>query len=45
VRSKADDHGIDRQRIGGIGFSTGGHLASMAATLFEERPEGPRATP
>lgn len=40
VRSTADDHGIDPQRIGIIGFSAGGHLASMATTLFEERPEG-----
>jgi len=34
VRSEAERHGIDRDRIGVMGFSAGGHLASMAATLF-----------
>lgn len=29
--------GMDDQRIGVIGFSAGGHLASMAATLFERK--------
>lgn len=36
VRSGAAKYGIDPQRIGVIGFSAGGHLTSMAATLFEE---------
>ena len=40
VRANADRYKIDPQRIGIIGFSAGGHLASMAATLFDERPAG-----
>ena len=40
VRARADRYGVDPQRIGIIGFSAGGHLASMAATLFDERPAG-----
>ena len=40
VRARADRYGVDPQRIGVIGFSAGGHLASMAATLFDERPAG-----
>lgn len=40
VRANALRYRIDPQRIGVIGFSAGGHLASMAATLFDERPEG-----
>lgn len=40
VRSKAADHGRDPGRIGIIGFSAGGHLTSMAATLFDEKPAG-----
>jgi len=40
VRHHAPDHQIDPQRIGIIGFSAGGHLTSMAATLFKEKPEG-----
>lgn len=37
VRHQAagSDAGIDPERIGVIGFSAGGHLASMAATLFD----------
>ena len=35
VRSKARDWGCDPQRIGIIGFSAGGHLASTAATHFD----------
>jgi hypothetical protein len=38
VRAKAAVHGRDPQRIGVIGFSAGGHLTSMAATLFDEKP-------
>jgi acetyl esterase/lipase len=40
VRANAARYSIDPQRVGIIGFSAGGHLASMAATLFDERPEG-----
>lgn len=36
VRAKAKDHGIDPKRIGVWGFSAGGHLASTAATHFDE---------
>lgn len=35
VRAHATDYGIDPQRIGMIGFSAGGHLTAMAATLFD----------
>lgn len=45
VRSKADQFGIDPARIGVIGFSAGGHLASMAATLFNEKPTLPGSAP
>lgn len=40
VRANAKQYGIDPNRIGIIGFSAGGHLTSMAATMFDERPEG-----
>jgi cobalt-zinc-cadmium resistance protein CzcA len=40
VRAGATEFGVDPQRIGIFGFSAGGHLASMAATLFDERPPG-----
>lgn len=40
ARGEADRYGIDPDRIGVIGFSAGGHLASMAATLFDEKPAG-----
>ena len=40
VRANAQRYGVDPQRIGIIGFSAGGHLASMAATLFDDRPAG-----
>ncbi len=35
VRSKAGDWGCDVHRIGILGFSAGGHLASAAATHFD----------
>ncbi len=41
VRSKAKQFAIDPHRIGVMGFSAGGHLASMAATLFGEQPTLP----
>jgi acetyl esterase/lipase len=37
VRSKADQWRIDPDRIGIIGFSAGGHLASTAATHFNDK--------
>jgi acetyl esterase/lipase len=40
VRSKAGDYSLDVNRVGIIGFSAGGHLTSMAATLFDEKPDG-----
>lgn len=40
VRAKSAEHERDPNRIGVIGFSAGGHLTSMAATLFDEKPEG-----
>jgi acetyl esterase/lipase len=36
IRSRADDWQIDPKRIGIIGFSAGGHLASTAATHFDD---------
>lgn len=35
VRSKAETWGCDPKRVGIIGFSAGGHLASTAATHFD----------
>ncbi len=40
VRANAKEYGIDPERIGIIGFSAGGHLTSMAATMFDEKPAG-----
>lgn len=40
VRANAKAYAIDPGRVGIVGFSAGGHLSSMAATLFEEKPEG-----
>ncbi|MCH8924000.1 MAG: alpha/beta hydrolase [Planctomycetes bacterium] len=41
VRKNAKAWGIDPQRVGILGFSAGGHLASTAATHFDEttRPD------
>ncbi len=36
VRSRAKEWGVDPNRIGILGFSAGGHLASTAATHFNE---------
>ncbi|MBP3960581.1 alpha/beta hydrolase [Gemmata sp. G18] len=36
VRAKAKDYGIDPKRVGIMGFSAGGHLASTAATHFNQ---------
>jgi acetyl esterase/lipase len=35
VRSKAEDYKLDPKRVGVMGFSAGGHLASTAATHFD----------
>lgn len=37
VRSKADEWGLDPNRIGVLGFSAGGHLAAAAATNYDRR--------
>jgi acetyl esterase/lipase len=37
VRSRAADFGIEPNKIGVIGFSAGGHLASTAGTHFDEK--------
>jgi acetyl esterase/lipase len=36
IRSRAKEFGIDPKRIGIMGFSAGGHLASTAGTHFEK---------
>lgn len=36
VRARATEFGVDPRRLGVLGFSAGGHLASTAGTLFEE---------
>jgi len=41
VRANAEAQGIDPNRIAVMGFSAGGHLASMAATLFDEKAYEP----
>jgi len=42
VRSRASELGIDPRRVGIVGFSAGGHLASTAGTHFDEgRPDAP----
>jgi acetyl esterase/lipase len=40
VRARADELGIDPSKIGVAGFSAGGHLASCAATMFDEGDGG-----
>src|SRR6059036_3631963 len=41
VRSKAQEWGIDPKRIGIVGFSAGGHLATATATSFDKRTYEP----
>lgn len=36
VRAKAADYGVNPDRVGIMGFSAGGHLASSAATHFDK---------
>jgi acetyl esterase/lipase len=38
VRSRADEWAVDPQRVGILGFSAGGHLASTAGTHLEDFP-------
>lgn len=42
VRHHADQWQVQADRVGILGFSAGGHLASMVSTL-SERPMGPRS--
>ena len=35
VRAHAEEYGLDPERIAVMGFSAGGHLASMSATLYD----------
>jgi acetyl esterase/lipase len=44
LRAHATDHHIAPDRIGVIGFSAGGHLASCAATLYDD-PDGKTGAP
>jgi len=37
VRSKAKEWGVDPKKVGVMGSSAGGHLASMCATLWDEK--------
>jgi acetyl esterase/lipase len=40
VRARASEWGVDPSRVGILGFSAGGHLASTAATHFDDgRPD------
>jgi acetyl esterase/lipase len=42
VRSHANEFGIGPDRIGFMGFSAGGHLAAITATMFDSRkPDAP----
>jgi len=43
VRGRAKKWGVDPARIGILGFSAGGHLASTALTHFKDRVYEPRA--
>jgi len=36
VRARAEEWRIDPRRVGIVGFSAGGHLASTAATMFDD---------
>jgi acetyl esterase/lipase len=43
MRAKGDGWGVKPGRIGVMGFSAGGHLASTAATLFDKEFDGEAA--
>jgi acetyl esterase/lipase len=43
VRSRAGEWGIDPERVGVLGSSAGGHLASTAATMFDDNPDSGQA--
>jgi acetyl esterase/lipase len=46
VRANADSLGVKPNRVGIMGFSAGGHLASTAATHFDAKPQsGPSTRP
>ncbi|HMP29326.1 MAG TPA: alpha/beta hydrolase [Saprospiraceae bacterium] len=49
LRENADKYGIDKNKIGVMGFSAGGHLASTAATHFDipqiDNPENTNLRP
>jgi acetyl esterase/lipase len=38
VRARASEWNLDTRRVGIVGFSAGGHLATSAATLFDLNP-------
>lgn len=38
LRENAEKYGVDPSQVGVIGFSAGGHLAGMLATLCEDEP-------
>ena len=40
VRAKASEFGVDPKKVGIIGFSAGGHLASTAGTHFDDGKDG-----
>jgi acetyl esterase/lipase len=44
IRSFAEDLNIDKNNIGVIGFSAGGHLASMLGTCFDKNVYTPQDT-
>lgn len=37
IRAHASEWGVDQEKVGVIGFSAGGHLASTLATAFDEK--------
>ena len=39
VRSRATQYGIDPNRVGIMGFSSGGHLAMLASNRYDKLPE------
>jgi acetyl esterase/lipase len=41
IRSSAKAYGIDKNRVGVMGFSAGGHAAAMLATRFDRRVRSP----